>query len=358
MLFSIVGFLLFGTLYVLVLRRVFPPKSFVRGALLGGFLLIVLVWLVWLVLRLSGVTDIRALPFTNFLVGLSVFLFFYLVADLIASLFVKKQAELIRRYAFWLLIPITAVAAFLGHKNTVEPRVTRYEVHMPKVAGLDTLRVLLVSDIHIGDIIRAENVRRLDSLAKRETPDILLLGGDMIDRDPKYARDPEMMRLVRELTGRQDTYLVLGNHEYYSDLGEKIKWAGEMGTLLRDSVVEIYPGLYLIGRDSHTNDDRRPLNDLMSRVPTDAATILLQHEPLALDEIRASGIDLSLHGHTHNGQVFLFWPLVALAHERTYGKWSRGTTTHIVSSGFGVSTSTLRIGSHSEIVMLTLVFDK
>lgn len=358
MLFSIVGFLFFGALFILVARRVFAHKSLGRKVSISLFVFIALIWLVWLALRYLGLTGFHALPFTNFLVGLAVFLLLYMLVDLIASLFFKKEAQRIRKYAYLALIPIVIVLGYVGHHNTTHPKTTKYLVHMPKVDGLDSLRVALVTDIHIGDIIETEDVRRLVNMVQAQEPDLLLLGGDMIDYDPKYAFAPEMMALMRALTSGQDTYIVLGNHEYYAELDKKIEWARGLGTFLRDSVVEPFPGLYLIGRDSHTNKSRQQLCDLMKQIPPGTATIVLEHEPQSPEEIRDNNVSLSLHGHTHNGQLFLFWPLVALAHERTYGLYQKGPTTHVISSGYGVSTTTLRIGTHSEIVVLTLVFDK
>lgn len=162
---------------------------------------------------------------------------------------------------------------------------------------------------------------------------------------------------IRERT--PGLYFVLGNHEYYGDLDENIQWISSLGTLLRDSVVRLRPDLYLIGRDYYRARDQDivPLSNLVDQVPDGATTILLQHRPREHWESdpAVGGIDLTLTGHTHAGQIFPMQIFQPLLFSHNYGCHSSGDGTLIISSGYGASTSRLRIGTKSEIVIIDLL---
>ena len=92
----------------------------------------------------------------------------------------------------------------------------------------------------------------------------------------------------------------------------------------------------------------------MEQVPEGATTILLDHQPIEPDVERALGIDLALHGHTHDGQFIPFKWLVWLNFENSYGYLHRGVTHYITSSGLGFSSSPILLGTFSEVVIIHL----
>jgi predicted MPP superfamily phosphohydrolase len=86
--------------------------------------------------------------------------------------------------------------------------------------------------------------------------------------------------------------------------------------------------------------------------------ILMDHQPHKLIEAQNNGIDLQLSGHTHNGQVWPFNYIVKKVFEIGHGYYKKGNTNYYVSSGLGLWGSLIRIGTQSEIVCITLQFDK
>lgn len=73
-----------------------------------------------------------------------------------------------------------------------------------------------------------------------------------------------------------------------------------------DSVVQPDSTFYLIGRDDYINKKRQALHTLMADIDTTKPIIVLDHQPWSFAEMAMNGVDLGLHGHTHNGQL---WPL-------------------------------------------------
>ena len=248
-----------------------------------------------------------------------------------------------------------------GRRNVREPITTRYRIVLPDEKPSDSVRIALVTDIHLGDLFGEEHLARMEQMIEQASPDYVFIGGDLIDRnlsDVDTITAAYHFARIRERT--RGLYLVLGNHEYYGDLDENVQWISSLGTLLRDSVVRLRPGLYLIGRDYYKALDKDvvPLSSLADLVPDGATSILLQHRPREHWESypEVSGIDLTLTGHTHAGQIFPMQILQPLLFSHNYGCHPSGDGTIIISSGYGASTSRLRIGSRSEIVVIDLYF--
>lgn len=257
-----------------------------------------------------------------------------------------------------LLIPMM----IRGRRNVTEPVVTYYDVALPRVEGLDSLRIALVTDIHLGDLFEEhEHLGKLAKMIKEVDPAYVLIGGDLIDHDIRDVDTEVAARYFAEMGGDDGRlFFILGNHEYYGDVEANVRWIESMGPLLRDSVLELHPGLFLIGREyySSRNDQVPPLSTLTDPLPEGAVKILLQHRPHEHWEKdpKVSGVDLALAGHTHAGQIFPMQIFQPILFEDNYGRRQRGETTFIISSGYGASTSRLRIGSRSEIVVLDLHF--
>lgn len=247
-----------------------------------------------------------------------------------------------------------------GRRNVREPIITHYRIVLPDEKPSDSVRIALVTDIHLGDLFGEEHLSRMEQMIKQASPDYVFIGGDLIDRNLSEVDTlTAACHFARMRERTPGLYFVLGNHEYYGDLDENIQWISSLGTLLRDSVVRLRPDLYLIGRDYYRARDQDivPLSNLVDQVPDGATTILLQHRPREHWESdpAVGGIDLTLTGHTHAGQIFPMQIFQPLLFSHNYGCHSSGDGTLIISSGYGASTSRLRIGSCSEIVIIDLL---
>lgn len=219
------------------------------------------------------------------------------------------------------------------------------------------LRLVLITDLHIGEGITLGHVRRVVERTLSERPDVVLIGGDYIDHHSKYAYDPEIREEMIRLTAvPEGVYYVAGNHEYRAgaDSTAKLMWVSEVGgVLLRDSIV--YPrgvGDYaLIGRDDYVQDGRKPLHELVESLNKAPLTLLLEHTPEDLHLLEGTPIDLALYGHTHGGQLFPNHFFVWLKYGIVSGVKYVGDTEVYVSSGAGSAGAPYRIGTRSEIVV-------
>jgi predicted MPP superfamily phosphohydrolase len=87
--------------------------------------------------------------------------------------------------------------------------------------GYKRLICVAVSDIHLGNVVTNERLSDWIKLINNLNPDIILLVGDIFDRNFDQKRAQEAIETLSQLSSRFGTYAVLGNHEYYLDI-EKI----------------------------------------------------------------------------------------------------------------------------------------
>lgn len=271
----------------------------------------------------------------------------------------RVQARI--RLGLFVLIGLSSALLVIHGLNIVRyPVVKHMDIRLdrPAIDGRQSMKVALLTDIHISETVTADHIREMVERTLAERPDIVLIGGDMIDYHGRYARRDSITEYMRRLQDETPlgAYYVLGNHEYRADEVEKREWFRSIGHLVIDQVVTPGNAFYLIGRDDSTNVFRAPLHKLMPHVDTTKASILLDHQPHKLDSVAMTGVDLALYGHTHNGQIWPFTILTQLAFEKSWGYLRKGHTQFYVSSGVGAAGPAIRVFTESEIVILNVRF--
>lgn len=257
----------------------------------------------------------------------------------------------------------------LGAAQVYRFGVSRQEV---RLSGLQApLRAAFLTDLHYGPFIRAGSVRAWVDATNAERPNLVLLGGDYLDRRLTEGAQPLLDELSR-LRAPLGVYGVWGNHDYASFAApnpavratrrqeQAAAFARAGVTVLRNEGRPVREDLYVGGTDDFLWSDPDPRAALAGA--QGRATLLLCHNPDQLPELpQAAG--LALCGHTHGGQVRL--PLLGALPfmiPSRYGArydmgWKEGAfgTPAYVSRGLGVSGLPARNLCEPEIVVLTLV---
>jgi hypothetical protein len=250
---------------------------------------------------------------------------------------------------------------------------------------LDGLRIAQLSDIHIGDYMPPHEIARAVDMANDLQPDISFVTGDFVSSvgDPLDVCITELSRLRAPL----GVWGCNGNHEIYAGVeedAERLFREKGMRLLRAQSAVVEHNGarFNLLGvdyqRDHMTSgEDAGPqsmLREIEPLVRRDMANILLSHNPNSFRRAAELGIELSLAGHTHGGQVKveivdhnvsparLMTPFVAgLYHLPMNGHGGTATGSSglqkaalYVNRGLGTIGFPVRLGVPPEITLLTL----
>ena len=272
----------------------------------------------------------------------------------------KKHWNTVKLSLFPVFIFAVAGLMIQGYHHAIYPVVKHVFIHIPKVAeGRDSLTIALMSDLHIGESVRKENVRRFVALCNAEHPDLVVIAGDIMDYESRHARNERIEEDLNRLNAPLGVYMTLGNHEYRANRFAKLRWLEQTGgTLLVDSVAMPDSTFYLIGRDDFINGKRATLESLMQGLDLTKPVIVVDHQPVSVREVVHNKCDIGLYGHTHNGQYWPFPLFLKFVFEFPYGYFSKRNSHIYVSSGIGFAGPPYRVGTRSELVILHVAFGR
>jgi uncharacterized protein len=259
---------------------------------------------------------------------------------------------------------VVATAAAIGAALAVTHMVTntyRFSVERIhcRLAGLHaTVRVVLLCDLHYGPFIRRGSIAAWVEAALAEQPDLVIVGGDLVDGWAGDDVEPLLSELGR-LRAPLGVFATWGNHDYIrfpdpSVFGQRLEQVGitvleNRGALVRDD-------LFLAGLDD-VGEGQPDLAAALRGRPPGAASLLVAHNPEALSSVPAD-VGLTLCGHTHGGQINVpgVGPLVKASDytQRLLRGWSRQPALGYVSRGLGVSFVPLRLNCPPELTVLDL----
>ena len=274
-------------------------------------------------------------------------------ANIIIWLSPFNSVQIIGSIAVAMLLLLSIVGSYLAYS----PVVRHLEITMDKKSSeLESLRVVVASDFHLGVLSHKKHLQRFVTLSNEVKPDIVFLVGDIVDDDPKWFVQEGMADVMKQLTSTYGVYGVLGNHEYYgkkiSEFVEEMEHANVK--ILRDETIRIENALLLTGQEDRTNKDRKQLDAL--KLTDDLPWFVMNHTPNDLITPAKIGVDFHMSGHTHKGQL---WPnqyITARVFELDYGYKMKGKMHTLVSSGFGFWGPPMRIGSRSELWVIDINF--
>ena len=214
------------------------------------------------------------------------------------------------------------------------------------------MRLVMVSDLHIGYHNRREELHRWVDMINAEQPDAILIAGDIIDGSMRPVLEQRMHEEFLRL--KAPVYACIGNHEYYSGEPRARQFYKDAGIRLLQDTCATIGDVCIIGRDDRSNRHRDALGVLMKKADRTKYCVLLDHQPYHLEQAEHQQVDFQFSGHTHHGQV---WPISWITdrvYECAFGQHQRGRTRYYVSSGLGIWGAKLRIGTRSEYVVATL----
>ncbi|MBK7865496.1 MAG: metallophosphoesterase [Archangiaceae bacterium] len=259
-----------------------------------------------------------------------------------------------------LLVGPTLAWGFFVARRT--PSIERITVPIEGLGrALDGLKIVQLSDIHIGETLDRRFLRRVVAQVNALDPDLIAITGDAVEGSVLKLR--EEVAGFGELKAKLGKFYVTGNHEYYHGAAA---WVAEMQRLgltplhnehrviERDGAKLAVGGVPDVEGARFSPTHAPNVEAAFAGAPDDAPRVLLAHQPLFAKRAQNQKVQLMLSGHTHGGQIFPFMFLVRLQQPVIAGFHKLWGVPVYTSRGTGYWGPPFRVGPSSEITELTL----
>jgi len=332
--------------------------------------------------------------------GVAIFLYLIALTDLLvllADLIIRKASgktnDEAGRHAWkkifgYCLIPIVLITGYfiygsINMRNVLE---THYTVTTPKEIDGGEYRVCFLSDVHCGVALKTEDYEHISRRIEDANPDIVILGGDLLDFNSDQQDVEEMFAVFGSIKTKDGIYYIFGNHDRTADYKESvfsedyiIGQCEKNGiVVLQDEWLKLGNGINMLGREDATTKYsriRKTADELFKGVDVNEFILVADHQPSEYAQIAQLGTDLALAGHLHAGQLFpSSLLLVPFNGEHVdYGRYlitqdgnkrvpadgpakeGEGTATAIISSGLAGWSYPIRTAGCSEYCIIDIV---
>ena len=294
------------------------------------------------------------------------FFFILLIGEFIYDIvcMFKRKMKLNNGQEIVISVCLIFTIIYLGYAYYVAHHVveTHYEVAATKELGVDSFRIVQITDSHVGATMNGDKFYDYMIEINKTNPDIVVVTGDYIDDDTSYDDFVRSCEGLGALKTKYGVYFVFGNHDkgYFQNRTYGIKEIREEleknnVIILEDEGIDIVGNIYLIGRQDRIVRTRLDAQSLMENVDQNKYVIVLDHQPNDYDNEKDAKMDLVISGHTHGGQVFplKYFDFIG-SNDNFYGLETRDNTTFIVSSGIGDWAVKFKTGTVAEYVVIDI----
>ena len=255
---------------------------------------------------------------------------------------------------------IAIILNVYGYYEAMSVRTEHLVIKTAKLpAQVEKFRIVQISDLHIGMIVRDGRLKRFLAAVEAAAPDVLVSTGDLVDGqlDNLY----EALARLKNVPVKYGKFAVTGNHEFFAGVTRAVEFTEKAGfTVLRGEGVNVAGIVNIAGVDDPAVTRRGEGKqvreaEFLSSLPPGVFTVLLKHQPVA-DPDAEEKFDLQLSGHTHRGQIFPFNMVTKFVYYYHSGDFylPDGARLH-VSRGTGTWGPPVRLLAPPEITVIDLV---
>ena len=261
------------------------------------------------------------------------------------------------------LSSIGAAVGWVGSRWLRVRQLTAAFPHLP--SGLEGLRIVQLSDLHIGPQTSRRFLERVRAAAATASADLIVVTGDVVDdHAPDCAHYAAALGTLEAPLG---VYVVPGNHDVYAN------WPAVRAELAKLPITVLVNESRIMqrgdarfaiagtgdpaGRWIPTSHAAPDIESALRHIPAGTFTIALAHNPSLWPGLADRGVHLTLSGHTHWGQLAVpafKWSLAGVFLEHAMGVLARGESLLYVHPGTGFWGIPLRIGARPEVTVITL----
>lgn len=254
-----------------------------------------------------------------------------------------------------------ALAGYAGARRLV---VRHLDVRVDDLPpGLEGMRIAQVSDLHVGPHTSRRHLARVAAAVREARPDLIAVTGDQVD---DHARDVEpFAEAFRGLSAPLGVFAIPGNHDVYAGwpaVHEGLAAMG-IGVLVNRAVPLERNGarFWVAGTGDPAGRRGTPvapdIERTLAAVPPGEFTLALAHNPALWPALAERGVELTLSGHTHYGQIAiprLGWSLASAFLEHSMGQYRRDGSQLYINPGTNYWGIPFRLGTPPEVTVLIL----
>ena len=273
------------------------------------------------------------------------------------------------------LIIILIIGLIVAYGFLIEPKLITVKEQKITINNLpdnfDGFKIVHISDIHYGRLFDEESLKKLVKSINEQKPDIVVLTGDLIDKDTHMTTNManKISKYLNNISATTGKYAINGNNDLNFDEWYNIITNGGFrdlnntyDTIYKDGYQSIFiSGASTIKDKLSINDKLKTSVDYLNSIQKDGPVykILLLHEPDAIDDLTVNPFDLILAGHSHAGQIRLpiigpvYLPDGAKKYYENHYKIENADL--YISNGLGVSNFNFRLFSVPSYTLYRLV---
>lgn len=264
-----------------------------------------------------------------------------------------------QRVILFIFIIVIALLAY-GYYEAVRVRVKEIDIPTDKLPpDVDLVRVVQISDLHIGKTFGKDRLEQVMQLAGEASPDVVVLTGDTVDAN--LSKRDDLAKLLGSINPPLGKFAVTGNHEHYAGFERSIEFLQKadydvLRMLSQDLGSIIIAGVDDSGSLAPRNESSLKLLHEIGK--QDKFLLFMQHQPYVHKDT-IGYFDLQLSGHTHGGQIFPFGLITYLIYGYPQGlsalQSDDDESLLYISNGTGFWGPPVRIFTPPEITIFNVV---
>ncbi|MBA4395812.1 MAG: metallophosphoesterase [Syntrophus sp. (in: bacteria)] len=263
-------------------------------------------------------------------------------------------------YLFVIPLAVSVAVNAYGYFEAKNIRTETITIQTSKISReIGRIRIVQISDVHIGMIIREKRLENIVAAIKQAEPDLVVSTGDLLDGQiDNIAAAADLLREIRPKYGK---FAIMGNHEFFAGIAAALAFHERAGfRVLRGEALTLADPVGIAGVDDATGSsfgDYRyvPEKELLAKLPKETFRLLLKHRPDI--EPESPGLfDLQLSGHTHRGQIYPFVWMTRLVFPYHSGYYLLPNDSRLyVNRGAGTWGPPVRFFSPPEVTVIDLM---
>lgn len=264
-----------------------------------------------------------------------------------------KKTYIITGIICLLILSLILISAFTINSHIIKVREETLESEKID-KNLDGLIVAYFSDLNYGNNLTDKDIEKIKTNINKFNPDLIIFGGDLISSKCKDTNC--LIDFLSSLKASIGKYAVLGEQDLNDDALLDIYQQSDFN-LINDNDVIFYNYSYinLVSINPSLDID---ITANLNNINSNYYTITISHYPDLAKQLKDTGVDYILSGHSLGGQVYV--PLINLIYRplgaKTYlrGKHQIGNATLDISNGLGTIDKDVRLFANPEIVIYKL----